>query len=80
MTGKKQKLKRNARTGRLASARTREIPTRIVRHARTPGGDEIWHVTAGGRVRKLTTSSSSAKIMDDAVAIYRNALERLAKR
>jgi hypothetical protein len=47
---------------------------------KTPGGREIWWVQVGGRMVNLTTSNSSASIMDDAVKIYSPALKRLAKR
>jgi hypothetical protein len=41
---------------------------------------EVWRISDGGQIRNLTTTSSSAAIMDEAVKIYRPALERLAKR
>jgi hypothetical protein len=47
---------------------------------KTPSGGEVWLFTAGGRVVNVTTSNSSASIMDDALKIYSPALERLAKR
>ena len=47
---------------------------------KTPSGEEVWLFTAGGRVVNVTTSNSSASIMDDALKIYSPALERLAKR
>jgi hypothetical protein len=44
-------------------------------------GQEVWRVTsANGRIRELTTSSSSKKTMDEAVTIYGRALQRLANR
>ena len=80
MPAKPQKLKRNARTGRFALASAQGSAIRVVSQGKTPGGDEVWRVSANGRSYQLTTSSSSASVMDDAVRIYRNALERLAKR
>ena len=47
---------------------------------KTPSGQEIWHVQLEGRLSKLTTSSSSASVMDEAVKIYSPALKRLAKK
>jgi hypothetical protein len=47
---------------------------------RTPRGTEVWRVRVDGKNLSLTTSNSSASIMDDAVKIYSPALERLAKR
>ena len=41
---------------------------------------EVWRVSQSGQIVSLTTSSSSTAIMDEAVEIYRPALERLAKR
>jgi hypothetical protein len=47
---------------------------------KTSSGAEVWLFTAGGRVVNVTTSNSSASIMDDALKIYSPALKRLAKR
>jgi hypothetical protein len=47
---------------------------------RTARGTEVWRVRIDGKSLSLTTSNSSASIMDDAVKIYSPALERLAKR
>jgi len=47
---------------------------------KTPSGAEVWLFRAGGIRVNLTTSNSSASIMDDAVKIYSPALKRLAKR
>jgi hypothetical protein len=52
----------------------------VVEHYKTPRGREVWRIASGGKTIKLTTSSSSNAAMDDAVRIYSNALERLAKR
>jgi hypothetical protein len=52
----------------------------VERGAKTPRGTEVWHVRVNGKIVSLTTSNSSASIMDDAVKIYSPALERLAKR
>jgi hypothetical protein len=43
-------------------------------------GREIWRVAASGKIYNLTTSSSSATAMDEAVRTYRKALKRLAKK
>lgn len=80
MPSKTRKLKRSARTGRFALASVQGSAIRVVSHGKTPSGDEVWRVSANGRSYKLTTSSSSVDVMDDAVRIYQNALERLAKR
>lgn len=52
----------------------------IVSAGKTAHGAEIWHVSSAEKSVTLTTSSTSAAIMDDAVRIYSDALERLAKR
>jgi hypothetical protein len=54
--------------------------TFIEEGVRTTRGTEVWHVRVDGKSLSLTTSNSSASIMDDAVKIYSPALERLAKR
>jgi hypothetical protein len=54
--------------------------TLVEEGVRTPRGTEVWRVRVDGKNVSLTTSNSSASIMDDAVKIYSPALERLAKR
>jgi hypothetical protein len=51
-----------------------------VESVKTPDGREVWHIASGGGIVNITTSSTSATIMDDAMKIYAPALERLAKR
>jgi hypothetical protein len=53
---------------------------RVESFTKTARGDEVWHLSSNGQLFRLTTSSTSAAIMDDALAIYGPALERLAKR
>jgi hypothetical protein len=43
-------------------------------------GRERWRVASNGEIRSLTTRSSSTTAMDQAMVIYRDALERLANR
>jgi hypothetical protein len=47
---------------------------------KTENGREVWLFTVGGRLVNVTTSNSSAAIMDDALRIYSPALKRLAKK
>ena len=44
------------------------------------GKREVWHLDLGGKENTIVTSATSTSAMDTAVHIYRNALERLAKR
>jgi hypothetical protein len=53
---------------------------RIERAPDTVPGREVWVFSTGDRVVNLTTSNSSATIMDEAIKIYAPALKRLAKR
>jgi hypothetical protein len=46
----------------------------------SPGGREVWRVALEGKIKSITTSSSSAAAMDEAVIIYSDALQRLADR
>jgi hypothetical protein len=52
----------------------------FVRGTKTAGGREVWLLSGSGTVRNVTTSTSSAAIMDDAVRVYSKAMKRLAKR
>jgi hypothetical protein len=69
--------KKTIRQTKTAPPVTRDF---AVSPTKTPSGAEVWLFTAGGRVVNVTTSNSSASIMDDALKIYSPALERLAKR
>ena len=69
--------KKTIRQKKTAPPVTRDF---AVSPKKTPSGAEVWLFTAGGRVVNVTTSNSSASIMDDALKIYSPALERLAKR
>ena len=53
---------------------------RIERAPDTVSGREVWVFSTGTWIRNLTTSNSSAAIMDQALTIYAPALKRLAKR
>ena len=44
------------------------------------GKREVWHLDLGGKQSTIVTSATSTSAMDTAVATYKNALERLAKR
>jgi hypothetical protein len=79
---KKAKQAANARaSGHKQVSRTATGSSVLVEKAvRTANGTEVWHVRVDGQNLSLTTSNSSASIMDDAVKIYSPALERLAKR
>lgn len=69
-----QRLKKGARSvGRYGSVRVESF-------TKTARGDEVWRLFSNGKLFTLTTSATSAAIMDDALAIYGPALERLAKR
>jgi hypothetical protein len=52
----------------------------IVTGPKVQGKREIWQLDLGGKRSTIVTSATSASAMDTAVATYRNALERLAKR
>ena len=54
-------------------------PVTIIQ-GRTESGREKWSVTEDQKTVTEVTSSTSAKIMDDAVRKYSRALRRLAKR
>ena len=43
-------------------------------------GRERWRVASNGKVRSITTRNASTTAMDQAMVIYRDALERLANR
>ena len=65
--------------------RQKKAPTLREHEARpqvkkTASGGEIWYIRVGDQVRSLTTSNSSASVMDDALKVYSPALKRLAKR
>lgn len=47
---------------------------------KTAKGDEVWIISGDGDRRRIITSQSSAATMDDAMIVYSEALERLAKR
>jgi hypothetical protein len=67
--------------GPLSKGGTRVVSVaHVVSAGKTTRGDEIWHISSADNRLTLTTSSTSAAIMDDAVEIYSDALERLAKR
>jgi hypothetical protein len=51
------------------------IAAKVVRKGRT-----VWHVTSGGKVRRIATRKASAKAIDEAVKIYGPALKSLANR
>jgi hypothetical protein len=53
---------------------------RVERVSKPGSRREVWRISDSGRILNLTTSPSSTTIMDEAVKIYRPALERLAKR
>jgi hypothetical protein len=40
----------------------------------------IWHVTTGGKVRRIATRKASARAIDEAMTIYGAALKSLANR
>jgi hypothetical protein len=63
------------RTGREGS----RIRT-VVTGPTIQGKREVWHLDLGGKENTIVTSATSASAMDTAVVIYRDALERLAKR
>jgi hypothetical protein len=69
--------KKTIRQKKTAPPVTRDF---AVSPKKTPSGAEVWLFNAGGRVVNVTTSNSSASIMDDALKIYSPALKRLAKR
>jgi len=46
----------------------------------TATGREVWRVVRDGREEILVTTNTSAKVMDEAMKIYADALKRLAKR
>jgi hypothetical protein len=52
----------------------------VVAETATKNGRERWRVTSNGETRSLTTRNSSTTAMDEAMVIYREALERLANR
>ena len=54
--------------------------TGVLSSERTPSGQEIWHVTSGGKKATIVTSATSVTTMDEAAVLYVGALERLAKR
>jgi hypothetical protein len=62
-------------------AKNRPAPNAHVERAPpTVRGRERWIFSTGDGIRNLTTSNSSAVIMDEALTIYGPALKRLAKR
>jgi hypothetical protein len=58
----------------------RSVYVHVERVSKPGSRREVWRISDSGQIRNLTTSSSSTSIMDEAVKIYRPALERLAKR
>jgi hypothetical protein len=46
----------------------------------TSKGQEVWRVASDGKIKSITTRSSSTAAMDEAVIIYSDALKRLANR
>jgi hypothetical protein len=52
----------------------------VIGGKKTPDGREVWRIASSGKIFNLTTSSSSAATMDEAVKTYSSALKRLAKR
>jgi hypothetical protein len=71
-----RQVRRAAKSGRFVGATVlTERPDKTAR------GEEVWRVRlVEGELAKLTTSTSSASVMDDAVRIYSPALKRLAKK
>jgi len=54
--------------------------TSVIKGETGDTGREVWHVNTESGVIALATSIASIKAMDEATEIYREALERLAKR
>ncbi len=69
----KEKKRAKGRIGEHANVRIERAPD-------TVRGLEVWIFSTGDGIRNLTTSNSSATIMDEALTIYAPALKRLAKR
>jgi hypothetical protein len=71
-----RQVKRAAKSGRFVGATVLSQ-----RPDKTARGEEVWRIRLiEGELTKLTTSTSSASVMDDAVKIYSPALKRLAKK
>jgi hypothetical protein len=68
----KDKKRAKGRIGEHANVRIERAPA--VR------GREVWLFSTGDGIINLTTSNSSATVMDEALTIYAPALKRLAKR
>lgn len=62
------------------AVRSRGAVKSIVSCSKKSDGRKVWQVTRDGHRETIITSSSSAEAMDDAMIIYKGALERLAKR
>jgi hypothetical protein len=55
-------------------------PIHSVVSIKTPNGEVQWRVTSLGKVRRIKTSKSSARAMDETTRTYSTALARLADR
>jgi hypothetical protein len=55
-------------------------PIKTVVSITAPNGEVQWRVTSRGKARRIKTSESSAKALDEITVTYSTALARLADR
>ena len=73
-------MKPKSKSPRKSKAVPQGTITSVIKGELTKAGRQLWYVTSDSGTVALATSATSVEAMAEATELYKEALERLAKR